>query len=179
MSQRPRTRPGYALLLVPLLLAACGGENQELDEWMQSVRKEMRPIDTSIAEPKQYVPYLYQGNKEVQPFDTAKVTVALARLAERNKSPLAPNLDRRREPLEAFPLDTITMVGLIDSPRLRQALLRANGVVYQVKVGNYVGQNFGMITQISETQVTLKEVVQDATGDWVERISTLQLQERR
>lgn len=168
-----------AALAVPLLLAACGGENVELEEWMKEVRKEMRPVDTSVAEPKTYVPYLYQGKSEIQPFDSTKVTVALAKLAARSRSPLAPNLERRREPLEAFPLDTIAMVGMMESPKIKHALLRVGGLVYQVKVGNYAGQNFGMITRITETEVTLREVVQDAAGEWVERISTLQLQEKK
>jgi len=88
-------------------------------------------------------------------------------------------MTRRKEPLESYPLDSITMVGILSRPNLRYALLRANGVVYQVKVGNYVGQNFGIVTKISDSEVTLKEVVQDASGEWVERISTLQLQESK
>jgi len=169
---------GLALAL-PVLLAGCGGENVELDQWMQEVRKEMRPLDTSVAEPKTYVPYLYQTQGIVSPFDTSKVSVALAKMAANTKSPLAPNLERRKEPLEAFPLDTITMVGVMESPKLKYALLRVGGLLYQVKVGNYVGQNFGMITRIGDTEITLREVVQDATGDWAERISTMQLQEKR
>ncbi len=167
------------VLLVALLLAGCSSENQELEDWMKDVRKDMRPVDTTVSEPKLYVPYLYSGRSEAQPFDPAKVTAALAKQAQRSRSPLSPNLDRRREPLEAFPLDTIAMVGVLETPRLRLGLLRVGGMLYQVKVGNYVGQNYGMITQVSETGVSLKEVVQDATGDWVERISMLQLQERK
>jgi type IV pilus assembly protein PilP len=69
------------------------------------------------------------------------------------------------------------MVGTLSKPGLQFVLLRAEGIVYPVKLGNYVGQNFGVVTKISDSQVTLKEVVQDASGEWVERISTLQLQE--
>ena len=88
-------------------------------------------------------------------------------------------MDRRREPLEAFPLDTIHMVGVLRRPDAVAALLQVDRVVYQARVGNYIGQNFGVITKITEGEVTLKETVQDSSGDWVERITTLQLQESK
>lgn len=173
----PSLKPG--VLLLALLLAGCGGQTQELDQWMAEVRKEMRPIDTSVTEPKRFEPYLYAEKGSLDPFDVAKVNDALSKLAARSRSPLTPNLDRRREPLEAFPLDTIVMVGTLERPKLRQALLRANGVLYTVRVGNYVGQNFGIIRSITDSQVSLREVVQDAAGEWVERVSTLELQEKK
>ncbi|MGV3743108.1 MAG: pilus assembly protein PilP, partial [Burkholderiaceae bacterium] len=88
-----------------------------------------------------------------------------------------PDLDRRREALENFPLDTVKMVGTLNRRGLSFALLEVDKVVYQAKVGNYVGQNFGMITDINETEIELKEIVQDAAGDWVERKAKLELQE--
>ena len=71
------------------------------------------------------------------------------------------------------------MVGTLQRPNLRYARLRADGIVYQVKVGNYIGPNFGLVTRINESEVTLREVVQDAAGEWVERTTTLQLQENK
>lgn len=56
------------------------------------------------------------------------------------------------------------------------ALIDADGSVYQIKTGNYMGQNFGVVTKISETEVTLKELVEDLNGDWVERTTPLYLQ---
>ena len=97
----------------------------------------------------------------------------------KSTSGFAPDLSRRKEPLEAYPIDTIAMVGTLQRPNLRYALLRADGVVYQIKVGNYIGQNFGIVTRIDENEVALKEVVQDAAGEWVERTTTLQLQENK
>ncbi len=169
----------WLVVLMPLLLLGCSNQNEELDQWMKDVRAELRPIDTSVAEPKVYEPFIYAEKGEIHPFDVAKVDNALSKLAARSKSPLTPNPDRRRDPLEAFPLDTIAMVGLLERPNMRSALLRVGGILYQVRVGNYVGQNYGIISQITESEVTLKEVVQDATGEWVERISTLQLQEKK
>ena len=81
--------------------------------------------------------------------------------------------------ITAYPLDTLKMVGTLERPGLSYALLQVDKAVFQVKVGNYIGQNFGMITSITETDVNVKEIVQDASGDWVERKAKLELQETK
>ena len=162
-----------------LVVAGCSGGNDELRQWMADTRKEMRPVTATLTEPKTFEPFLYQDQADVDPFDPNKITSALKSLSAKSTSGLAPDLSRRREPLEAYPLDTISMVGTLQRPNLRYALLRADNVVYQVKVGNYIGQNFGIVTRIDENEVALKEVVQDAAGEWVERATTLQLQENK
>jgi type IV pilus assembly protein PilP len=160
-----------------LVLASCGSSTDEVRQWMADVKKEIRPIPTKLPEPKTYEAFVYADKSEVDPFDPAKITNVLRKLAAKSNNGLAPDLNRRKEPLEAYPLDNIAMVGTLEKPGLQYALLRAEGIVYQIKLGNYVGQNFGVVTKITDNQVALKEVVQDASGEWVERTSTLQLQE--
>ena len=92
---------------------------------------------------------------------------------------LQPDLARRRESLEDYPVDSIKMVGHIKRQGQNFGLVTVDAAVYPVKLGNYMGQNFGKIVKISETEISLKELVQDATGDWVERQSALQLQEAK
>jgi len=82
-----------------------------------------------------------------------------------------------KEPLEAFPLESVKVVGMLQQGKQMYALVRADANVYRIKVGGYLGQNFGLITGITDAQVQLRELVQDASGDWTERVSTLQLQE--
>ena len=91
---------------------------------------------------------------------------------------VAPELARRKEPLEAFPLDAMSLVGSIIKAGQPVALVKVDSLLYQVKLGNYLGLNFGKVTKISETEVGLREIVQDAVGEWIERAATLQLQER-
>lgn len=174
-----RVLASFATCLVAALSAGCSGSNEELRQWMADTRKEMKPVTPALTEPKLFEPYLYRDQGDVDPFDPGKVANALKALANKAPNGLAPDLSRRREPLEAYPLDTITMVGTLQRPNLRFALLRADNVVYQAKVGNFVGQNFGIITRIDESGVAIKETVQDAAGEWVERASTLQLQESK
>ncbi len=174
-----RIVPALALCAFALALGACTGSNDELREWMADVRKDMKPVKTTIAEPKTFEPFIYRDQNDIDPFDPSKVANALKSLSAKSNNGLAPDLTRRREPLETYPLDTITMVGTLQNAQQHYALLRADAVVYQIKVGNYVGQNFGLVTGIDENEVTLKEVVQDAAGEWVERTTTLQLQENK
>jgi type IV pilus assembly protein PilP len=104
--------------------------------------------------------------------------VALKQEARQPNSLLAAEINRRKEPLEAYPLDGMTMVGSVTKQGQPYALLRVDALLYQVKVGDHIGQNYGQITRISETEITLQETVQDAAGEWIERPATLQLQER-
>ena len=85
---------------------------------------------------------------------------------------------RRKEPLEAYPLDAVKMVGSMLKEGHPVALLRIDNLLYQVKPGNYIGQNYGKIVKVGETEIVLREIVQDAAGEWTERTTTLQLQER-
>ena len=91
---------------------------------------------------------------------------------------LAAEVNRRKEPLEAYPLDNLAMVGSVSKQGRQYALLKVDTLLYQVKVGDYIGQNYGKITKISETEIALREIVQDAAGEWIERVTTLQLQEK-
>jgi type IV pilus assembly protein PilP len=72
----------------------------------------------------------------------------------------------------------MSMVGSVSREGKPFALLKVNNLLYQVKVGDYLGQNYGRVTKIAETEVTLREIVQDAAGEWIERSASLQLQER-
>ena len=90
---------------------------------------------------------------------------------------MQPDMNRPKEPLESFSLEAIQMVGTLAQGKDMFALVRAGANLFRVKKGNYMGQNFGVITGIDEGQINLKEVVQDAGGDWVERSTTVQMSE--
>jgi len=164
------------------LLAGCGASGQdELQQWMTEQRAATKPQVTPIPEPKKFTPQAYTQESSTDPFSNVKLTQALKResaQATSNAALVAPELARRKEPLEAYPLDAMKMVGSLIKEGQPVALLRVDNLLYQVKPGNYLGQNYGKIVKVSETEVTLREVVQDAAGEWTERTATLQLQER-
>ncbi|HXU93571.1 MAG TPA: pilus assembly protein PilP, partial [Gallionella sp.] len=82
------------------------------------------------------------------------------------------------EALEEFPLESLKMVGYLYQNKVAYAVIRApDGKLHRVKAGNYVGLNFGLIQEVTDTEVIIKEMVQDSAGDWSERMSSLQLME--
>jgi type IV pilus assembly protein PilP len=165
-------------LIAALVLAGCGAEQQELTEWMEQQKREVKPSVVPLSPPKKFNPQAYLALTGVEPFSQQKLTVALKQEARQPNSLLAAEINRRKEPLEAYPLDSMTMVGSVMRSGRPYALLRVDNLLYQVKQGDYIGQNYGKITRISETDVALREIVQDAAGEWIERNSALQLQER-
>ena len=171
----------FALLIVSSFgLVGCDdGGVHEVQQWMDQERRQAKVVVPKIAEPKKFTPFVYSVKNDVDPYSPVKLSAALAKLQANSASNIKPDLDRRREPLEAFPLDTITMVGTLEKPTLSYALLKVDRTVYQAKVGNYIGQNFGMITRITDTEIELKEIVRDAAGEWVERKAKLELQENK
>ncbi len=170
-------RPAMAVMALALL-AGCGAEQEELTQWMEQQRREVKPNVTPLTPPKKFSPQAYVALNGVEPFSAQKLTVALKQEARQPNSLLAAEINRRKEPLEAYPLDSMRMVGSVNRLGRPYALLRVDNLLYQVKQGDYLGQNYGKITKISETDVTLREIVQDAAGEWIERASALQLQEK-
>ena len=168
------------LVLIAAVLAACGAASEtEIRQWMADVRQGMKPTTEPVPAPKEFTPYAYDSRGLVDPFDSQKVVMAVARQqqARAGSSSIRPDLERRRETLEGFSLDQVRMVGMMKQGGTNVALLESGGATHLIRVGNYVGQNFGLVTRISETEVQLKEIVQDAAGEWVERPAKLELQE--
>ena len=174
----PSSRLLLTLGVIAFALTACGGEQEELAQWMEQQRREVKPSVEPLSPPKKFTPQPYLALNGVEPFSNQKLTVALKQEAKQPNSLLAAEINRRKEPLEAYPLDSMSMVGSVVRGGRPYALLRVDNLLYQVKQGDYLGQNYGKITKISETDVSLREIVQDAAGEWIERVSALQLQEK-
>jgi type IV pilus assembly protein PilP len=170
-----------ALVVIAAGLSGCGASDQEeLQQWMTEQRNLARPKVDRLPEPTKFTPQPYTQEGAIEPFSNQKLTQALKRdsnQATSNAALVAPELARRKEPLEAYPLDTVNMVGSLIKVGQPVALVRVDNLLYQVRAGNYLGQNYGRITAVSETGLTLREIVQDAAGEWIERSATLQLQE--
>ena len=124
-------------------------------------------------EVKPYEPFNYDNSAGLpDPFKPRKSALKNGSMPGLNQ----PDLDRHKEALEEFPLDGLKMVGFLSQGHVGHAIIRSpDGKMHRVKLGNYLGQNFGIITGITDTQIDLKELMQDASGDWTERKSALQL----
>ena len=173
--------PLYKFVSVGLLsvLSACSSStDDELRQWMTEQKSQTRPKVSPISEPKKFKPETYTQVTEIEPFSNQKLTQALRRdstQTESNAALIAPELARRKE---AYPLDAMALVGNLTRAGQPVALVKVENLLYQVRPGNYLGQNYGRVTKISETEITLREIVQDAVGEWIERTASLQLQER-
>jgi len=163
-------------LLVPIALAVLASCSSEIDELKTFVRDSEKGLPRRI-EPlppvKPFEPFAYEGFDLPDPFKPRKLSPP----KEGSGGGLAPDLNRRKEPLEAFPLEQLKMVGTLSQGKDTYAIVRAEKTLYRVKKGNYMGQNFGLITDVTESEIKLKEIVQDSAGDWAERQSVLPLLE--
>ena len=168
-----------AMLLACTLSACSDSDVKEVNDWMTQTKAQTATTVKPLSEPKTFVPFPYTARDSVDPFTSNKLLAELARAAEQKDSPYKPDMNRRKEPLEAFPLDTMSMVGVIEKGGVIYALVQIDRQLHQVRVGQYLGQNYGKVVAVTENAVTLREVVQDAAGDWVERMSKLELLESK
>jgi type IV pilus assembly protein PilP len=159
-------------LIVVLGLTGCGGGSMEdLQSFVSETGKDMQGKIEPLPQVKAYEPFTYNAFDLPDPFKPRKLSTG-------GGGGMQPDLNRPKEPLEAFSLETLKMVGMLSKNGLVHAVIKTpDNAIYHVKKGNYAGQNFGLITQISGSEVTLREIVQDSAGDWSERTSTLNLQE--
>jgi len=177
MLSNPYTKGAAAALGFTLLLAGCSSDQDELRMWMEQQQREIKPSVTALEPPKQFLPEAYAGLVGVEPFSEQKLGSPATTLAGQPNPVLASEMRRRKEPLEAYPLDTMNMVGSVRKEGRQFALLRVDNLLHYVKSGDYIGQDYGRITNISETGIQVREIVQDAAGEWVERSTELHLQD--
>jgi type IV pilus assembly protein PilP len=161
------------------LLAGCGDSDvREVRDWMAQVQRETHPTVKPLPEPKDFIPYAYGAKEAVDPFSQNKLLGELAKAAAVSGNPNQPDTARPRELLETFPLDTMRMVGTIEKGGIRYALLQIDRALYQLRPGQRIGQNFGVVTRVRDDAIDIREVVQDAAGEWVERMAQIELQSK-
>ena len=164
------------LVFVCLLLAACGGEEfQDLRDFVKNAGADLRGKVPPPPEITPYEPFSYVNATAIpDPFKPRKADIKNATRSGLNQ----PNLDRPKEELEEFPLESLKMVGYLQQSNVGYAVIRSSdGKLHRIKVGNFVGMNFGQVISITDTDIKIKEMVQDSAGDWSERESSLQLVE--
>jgi len=164
----------FSILVVTVLaLASCGGEQySDLRQFVKDSDNLPRGRIPPLPDVKPYEPYSYNAYDLVDPFKPRKIEPPKSNAG----GGIQPDLNRRKEPLEAYPIENLRMVGTLQQGKTNFALVKSpDNNLFRVKPGNYLGQNFGLITEISESTIKLKEIVQDSGGDWAERISTMTL----
>lgn len=166
------------LALAALILVGCGDSDvREVRTWMDQTKAQTKPAVKPLPAPKEFVPYAYNQAQAPDPFSDAKLAGPGTMAPQPNA--VQPDLNRPREALENYPLDTMQMVGMMQKAGVSFALVQIERSVYRVRAGQRLGQNFGQVTRVTPAALEIREMVQDAGGDWVERISKLELQESK
>ena len=168
-------RAAFVAIAAAALVAGCGpSSHKDLVDWMNEQGKGVRGHLAPLPTIKPYEPFAYADFDLPDPFKPRKIEPTKSD----NTNKLAPDLNRRKEPLEAYPIESLSMVGTLEKGKTRYALVRTpERDIYQVRQGMHMGQNFGVIVDVDDTDIKLKELVQDGSGDWSERSSTLNLQQ--
>lgn len=169
------------VLLLSLLVAGCGGgEHEDLQVWMQEASKDMRGKIPPLPEVKPYEPASYVAENMLDPFSSSKIEPeSRGRKGAGQGKDLEPDFEAREQRnsiMEKYPLESMKMIGHMNINNTSMAAIQIDQMVKQVRVGDYIGLDFGVITSITDHAVEIKEVVEDSTGEWSERMNTLQLQ---
>ena len=161
-----------ATVLIALGLTGCGGSGMDdLQTFVAETGRDMQGKIEPLPQVKVYEPFTYNAFDLPDPFKPRKLSTG-------GGGGMQPDLNRPKEPLEGYSLETLKMVGMLSRQGVMHAVIKTpDNSIYHVRKGNYAGQNFGLITLISDGEVGLREIVQDSAGDWSERTSTLLLQE--
>ncbi|MEJ2566205.1 MAG: pilus assembly protein PilP [Gammaproteobacteria bacterium] len=166
--------------LAGLLIAGCSGDNlSDLRSFVQAEKAKPGGHVEPIPEVKPFESFTYKVNGRKSPFQPWGLSAGAAKLHGASAGGLHPNTSRRREALEAFPLDTLRMVGTVSQKNGIWAIIQApDHLVYRVTRNNYLGQNYGRITKITENKVELVEIVPDGIGGWLKRRASLVLADK-
>lgn len=173
-------KPDLRLLLCVLLLAGCAAEeHQDLKAWMRESSRDLKGNVPPLPELKPFPIVSYGGSNLEDPFRPSKIVPEKSSAAGGK----TPDFDRAKEPLESYPLESLKLVGTMmpgtGNTKTPYALIKSSDGLNYAVVGNHLGQNFGVVTAITATEVKIKETVKDPTGqtaDWVERPATLYLE---
>lgn len=171
------------ILLVALcgVLGGCGGgDHEDLKQWMAENTKDMRGGVPKLPEVKPYEPVPYEADGIVDPYKPSKIEPdsKYKQLAGKGGA-FQPDFEAREirnSLLEKYPIESLKMIGYLNVNKRPMAVIQVDDKVKQVKVGDYMGLDFGMVTQVSDTELQLRELIQDSAGDWTERKSSLYLQ---
>lgn len=162
---------------VVLALSGCQRDTADLQQYIQEVHArpggDIEPMPT--VDPHE--PYLYPGY-ERSPFDSTVIARPVPAEPTGIPGEVDVDFDRPREPLESYPLDSLRLVGSMEQEGVSYALVRTpDRTIQSVTAGNYIGQNFGRIIEVSPQKVRLIEVVPDAFGGYMERENSIALSE--
>jgi type IV pilus assembly protein PilP len=165
--------------LVCVTAAGCGRSHGDLYAWMDEVRATEKVTIDPLPVLKPYEQFVYQPDDLKDPFLDTLQDQRAENVAEAGVDGIRPDLNRRKEALEAYPLDALRMVGTLSRANAVWALIQApDQTISRVGVGNYIGENYGRVTQVDPSAVQLVELIPNGTGGWMERQASVAIVEQ-
>jgi len=163
----------YIIILTTLMLIGCAEQRiDDLQRFVENVHKDKKPRVEPLPRIKPHETFIYTASKLSDPFSTGNL--AQSQPVAAAGSGLSPNLARRKEPLEQFPLDSLSMVGTLSRGEAIWAVIRApDDTIHRAQAGNYLGQNFGEIQKVTDGKLFVNELVSGGNNNWVERKSSI------
>lgn len=168
-------KSSFALLVCAALVSGCASDQEDIQKWMNEQAAGMRGAVKPLPEIKIFPVVEYSSADEMEPFNIARIEPTKPDKPRLNDPRLDP--DRQREPLEAYPLESLKMVGVLGKGKEIHALIQADSALYEVRIGNFMGRDYGKVVAIGEDTLELQELVEDMNEGWTERNRSLQLQE--
>lgn len=164
----------FVLAILAVLLAGCSNDGlDDLREFVKNAHADRKPRVDPIPEIKPQESFIYAASKLQDPFAAFNLR---AQNVGNTGSGLRPDMNRRKQPLEEYPLDALKMVGTLSRGKLFWAIIQApDGTVHRTQIGNYLGQNFGAVVRITEEKIDLVELIPGSMGNWVEREASISI----
>jgi type IV pilus assembly protein PilP len=166
-----RTIQALTICTCALLVSACSNNNDDIYQFIKATKAKHVGNVKPLPQFEPYKNFTYSAEKLRDPFEPS---ADLQQKPKAAANSLRPDRNRPREPLESFPLDTLSMVGIMEQKKNLWGLIKdPQGIVHRVQVGNYMGQNEGRITQITDTSIHVNEIVPDGIGGYIERDASI------
>jgi type IV pilus assembly protein PilP len=181
--ERQKMIRNNTLLIVSILLglSGCNRDFSDLQAYISSVKARPGQPVKSLPEFKTVEPFvLKKDNFQRDPFKPVEKIKVADEVSEEQQEPdngIHPDLNRKKEPLEAFPLSSVQMVGTINMNSVLWGLLKNENTIYRVKVGHYLGKNDGRIVKIEKNKIEIIEIAQTKPGRFIEQSATIVLNE--
>jgi type IV pilus assembly protein PilP len=154
-----------------LLISGCSKDVNDLYSFIEAEKASNVGSVKPIPQFKPYESFSYTASELRDPFVS---TIELDEDPGMTADALHPETNRPKQPLEAFPLDTLAMVGILEQKENRWGLIKdPQNLVHRVKLGNYMGKNEGRVIEITETDIRLVEIVPDGIGGYIERDASI------
>jgi len=179
-SRRPGSLAVITCGVVMALLTGCSNDDfSDLTRYLSDVKARPKEPIKPLPEIKVIEPFMFKPEGLRDPFKPPLEQPEQAEGIDVSAgSGIKPDTSRRKEELESFPLDGLRMVGTIDMKSNLWGLVKASdGTIYRVKVGNYMGKNYGKIIRIVSDKIELMEIVPDKPGTWREQPASITLTE--